>query len=61
MPNATKDESRAEALRTAGVLAERQGVKWWNNPHPSGSVDAYEWDKGHTAARIVRAAREAGE
>ncbi len=30
------------------------GVKWWENPHPSGSVAAYQWDKGHTSIRRRR-------
>lgn len=36
---------------TAGAKACAGGVDWWNNPYPSGSTAAYEWDKGHTAAR----------
>lgn len=35
----------------AGLAAQRNGVDWWNNPHPGGSVAAYEWDKGHSAGR----------
>ena len=35
-----------------GYAAARRGVKWWDNPHPSGSVLAYEWDRGHTRCRI---------
>lgn len=34
-----------------GYQAARRGVKWWQNPHPSGSADAYAWDKGHTRYR----------
>lgn len=34
-----------------GRRAARAGVMWWNNPHPSGSVKAGEWDAGHTAVR----------
>lgn len=41
----------------AGFAAHGAGVKWWNNPHPSGSIDAYEWDQGHTAARQAPVAR----
>jgi hypothetical protein len=40
----------------AGTQAERDGIKWWNNPYPSGGVASYEWDKGHTGARRLRAA-----
>jgi hypothetical protein len=36
---------------TEGAKAHADGVKWWDNPYPSGSPAAYEWDKGHTAAR----------
>lgn len=39
----------------AGIQAERGGVKWWNNPHESGSILAESWDRGHTAARQARA------
>lgn len=38
---------------TEGAKAHADGVKWWNNPYPSGSPDAHEWDKGHTAARTI--------
>lgn len=34
-----------------GYEAAQNGVKWWNNPHPSGSVESYDWDKGHTRFR----------
>lgn len=34
-----------------GLRAQREGVKWWNNPYPSGSREAYRWDKGHTLGR----------
>ena len=34
-----------------GYKAQKDGVKWWNNPYPSGGKDAYEWDKGHTRGR----------
>ena len=36
-----------------GYLAAQRGVKWWHNPYPSGTVDAYEWDCGHTRYRIL--------
>lgn len=35
----------------SGFAAQRAGVKWWQNPHESGSRAAYQWDQGHTAAR----------
>ena len=38
-------------LNKAGLMAQRNGVKWWQNPHPGGSVESYEWDKGHTMGR----------
>lgn len=34
-----------------GYAAAARGVKWWHNPHESGSVEAYQWDKGHTRYR----------
>ncbi|UTU07712.1 hypothetical protein CcrC1_gp521 [Caulobacter phage C1] len=39
------------SLQRAGYEAQRAGVKWWHNPHPSGSPAAYQWDEGHTFAR----------
>lgn len=36
---------------TQGAKAKYEGIEWWKNPYPSGSVVAYEWDQGHTAAR----------
>lgn len=45
----------------AGVEAELAGVKWWQNPNPSGSVAAYQWDQGHTDARRLRKAHGTGE
>lgn len=35
----------------AGAAACRAGVPWWRNPHPAGSVAAYQWDVGHTRVR----------
>ncbi len=46
---------QAERDMAAGGAAERDGVDWWNNPHEAGSVRAASWDRGHTAARLVRA------
>lgn len=43
-------------IEAAGAAACRAGVKWWNNPHPSGSVAAYQWDTGHTRVRTGREA-----
>jgi hypothetical protein len=37
-----------------GYKAQRMGIKWWDNPHESGSAEAYEWDKGHTRARVYK-------
>lgn len=37
-----------------GVKAAQAGVKWWINPYPSGSTQAYQWDKGHTAYRTIQ-------
>ncbi|AXQ69590.1 hypothetical protein HOU03_gp008 [Caulobacter phage CcrSC] len=42
------------ALEKRGYKAAQAGVKWWNNPHPSGSPAAYQWDKGHTRHRLGR-------
>lgn len=39
---------------TKGAKAHADGVKRYNNPYPSGSVHAAEWDKGHTAARTSK-------
>lgn len=44
--------SAPDPIWLAGYAAARQGVKWWNNPHPSGSAAAYQWDQGHTRRRI---------
>ena len=47
--------ARKAAMETAdykaGFTAERAGVRWYENPRPSGSVASYQWDCGHTAAR----------
>lgn len=43
-----------ESQYAAGYEAQGAGFKWWNNPHPSGSVSSYEWDNGHSAARRDR-------
>jgi hypothetical protein len=40
-------------VHAQGEQAHHDGVKWWNNPHPSGSVKSYIWDQGHTAARTA--------
>lgn len=37
----------------AGYDAAARGVKWWNNPYPSGSVEAFQWDQGHTRWRMT--------
>lgn len=34
-----------------GVAAAKNGTPWYNNPYKSGSVEAYQWDKGHTHYR----------
>jgi hypothetical protein len=39
----------------AGWTAQRVGTPWHSNPHPSGSVEAYSWDRGHTTARATPA------
>lgn len=46
-------------LYLEGFKAEQEGIKWWVNPYESGSVEAYEWDKGHTGARRLRDATKA--
>lgn len=46
------DDIHAEARQ-----AHRDGVKWWQNPYPSGSADAYEWDSAHTAARLAECSK----
>lgn len=38
-------------IEQAGLDAQRAGVKWWHNPHPSGSALAGRWDYGHTIGR----------
>ena len=40
-----------ENISTTGYDAARKNIKWWKNPHKSGSKEAYEWDKGHTQFR----------
>lgn len=39
------------AAAKAGHAAHLVGVPWQENPHPSGSREAYAWDGGHTIAR----------
>lgn len=39
------------AIERQGFEAQRNGVVWWNNPFRSGSVEAFQWDRGHTLAR----------
>jgi len=46
----TPEEQRAPQID--GAEAHKAGVKWWENPHPSGSVAAFQWDTGHTMARL---------
>jgi len=41
----------SESISLAGYEAARAGTKWWKNPHPSGSLEAYQWDNGHTRHR----------
>lgn len=36
----------------AGRAAYAAGVRWWQNPHDSGTVAAAQWDAGHTDARL---------
>lgn len=40
-----------KAIFQSGIEAHSQGVKWWQNPHNSGSKAAYVWANGHTHAR----------
>jgi hypothetical protein len=40
-----------EDVSAEGEKAAKAGTKWHENPHPSGSKNAYEWDKGHTKVR----------
>lgn len=40
-----------DPIFVAGIDAAREGVNWWDNPHPSGSSEAGRWDKGHTSWR----------
>jgi hypothetical protein len=35
----------------AGYLQCAGGTKWWLNPHVPGSLEAAEWDAGHTRRR----------
>lgn len=42
----------------AGYEAEKGGVRWYQGPHKGGSIEAYEWDQGHTVARKERAIAE---
>lgn len=35
----------------SGWRSGRDGVKWWDNPHPAGSAESYRWDQGHTRWR----------
>jgi hypothetical protein len=47
-----QDEGEGQSLLwIEGNEAAAKGVKWWDNPHPSGSVEAYQWDQGHTHHR----------
>jgi hypothetical protein len=49
-----QDEAEGEGrslIWIEGNEAARAGVKWWDNPHEAGSVDAYTWDQGHTHHR----------
>lgn len=41
---------------SAGLAAQQAEVKWWQNPHASGSVESYQWDCGHTAGRRIEKA-----
>lgn len=34
-----------------GCKAFTDGVKWHENPYPGGSVESYQWDRGHTSLR----------
>lgn len=56
-PSAAK-EPAVTGQYDSGVKAEQAGVKWRQNPNPSGSTAAYEWDKGHIDARRLRRAQE---
>jgi hypothetical protein len=57
MTMATKAEALDHILE--GYEAARRRVEWWNNPHPSGSTEAYAWDKGHTQYRLANNRPEA--
>ncbi len=47
-------EGSPDAIVSEGETAARAGVKWWDNPYPSGSAEAGHWDKGLTAVRCAR-------
>ena len=34
-----------------GVEAFKAGKLWTENPYPGGSVESYQWDRGHTSVR----------
>jgi hypothetical protein len=48
----TRGSKKLAALRAQGFKAHHDGVKWWHNPHKSGSLEAGAWDAGHTKARL---------
>lgn len=50
-----------DEIEEAGYAAARAGIMWWNNPHPSGSVAASAWDKGHTRFRTKHTTEETAE
>jgi hypothetical protein len=56
-PRVVEEPAPHVVLYQAGFDAERAGVKWWENPHEGGSVEACHWDAGHTGARRLRAAQ----
>lgn len=34
-----------------GQEAFKAGKRWYENPYPGGSVESYQWDRGHTSVR----------
>jgi len=59
-PEVTEDVDATPNHR-AGHDAHHAGVKWWENPHKSGSPEAYDWDAGHSIARKASPAPEVDE
>lgn len=49
--NLESDVTATAKAAKAGHAAAIAGIRWQDNPHPSGSREAYAWDGGHTIAR----------